>query len=1254
MRDERISRGLIGLACTGLFVLLATGCGTEDPKGGLTQGGTTGGDPDVGTGSDDVGKEDTGPEVDTKPQPAPGTCGIVIGAPTYDGIEAANEAGIHTLPPKTLSLKVQAGHQEANKVLWTKAKAGLAKPDGTVDVLDQPALAIAKDEENNTTIASFTLELDAKDWASGKYCVQVAAFTEYPEGSPEGWPETPPSCIAEQCFTVDSDCPFAGPIDVLVGGDPNDPIVKEGPYLGELPIEFVSQDVHTGVKSITLKLGDEVLREYPLAGTGLQQIKDTLDVCAQGTGVVTYTLETVDLHDNTCSIPLEPRIIRCPAYVSTQLLDTAGAVASHMVEVDFEGTLDYGDPSGPVSYAADDLLDLVIITQSGTYLLHNLGGKGFAQARQLPDLPGGRAVIADDLNGDDRTDLVLMTPGSDEDAVMVFIQGPVGTPLEGWQIDGLAEGAPVPEFHPVATHEGFGLAEAHPIPAEITAHRYARFAFDDKTYDGETPLDKTEDLIIGTNEDAYALAVLSRAEDGDIKWTDGEDEKSAHACSYFQKRWDVQGEPLPPLPHHEAVACFRTPKWVASLAGINWIELGNWHEATPAKDVAVSRFGSNKVSVYKHDGLGHLEVAASTTLGKDLEASQVIGGLFNDDLHSDLLVVLPGQGQLWQWRGTGNGKFEVEPAGPDGQPYVARRAVCIEGSPQYVVQTFMDDYDLPQQVRDLVVANGATGTLWTMLGAGVGAGYKETRVVDIIASPEQLIVKDINNDGAPDAIARNKEGLIGIVYGAHPSEPPEWPSTHPLVGPKGSFIGAQAVTTPIQVQAPGASISCDESNLANDGSASLGTPENRLTPRLVLFDHFDASDSKVDMVIITDAVESATPEGPGPKKQPLLTYTSDNTSPTVFSEKTDLCAFTMECIDDVHCETQFGALKQPATDAVSASFNLDGTVDLAFGTSTFYNSTNEPKEGEVFPELATVDVAFNEGAGDFEQLTKTAKYPPDEWPWIDKGLLAGSRPFALAALHCHGESDVLADLAVLAERSSESGVINLLKVYGGNPGKQFNQPYDHKFLPGEVATGLRAVRLGSVDDPGDPQPDLLVTTKTGVFIFTGDDGCSFIFEGENNIGQGVSGVAARDLNGDGFAEIVSPLLDGTIAILESIDGVAFFEADYTLKIDGNVDLTSPEIEDLNGDGFLDIVVLDKATDTLLVLPGTGVVGEIWGGAPYVIPVAVDAKSYNVVDLDGDGCKDLAVLSPETKAVSMLRNKTLLVAPECVLDNVLPL
>jgi len=232
------------------------------------------------------------------------------------------------------------------------------------------------------------------------------------------------------------------------------------------------------------------------------------------------------------------------------------------------------------------------------------------------------------------------------------------------------------------------------------------------------------------------------------------------------------------------------------------------------------------------------------------------------------------------------------------------------------------------------------------------------------------------------------------------------------------------------------------------------------------------------------------------------------------------------------------------------------------------------------------------------------------------------------------------------ERQTDEETRSRLIVYAAQAGKKWKAaPYDYVFNEGVNATGVIAARLGPIaDGDPDPQPDLLVVTKNGVQVFTGseDTPCYFTPQLEVDVGGAPTFIAARDINGNGRADIVAPLANGTVSITLGLDGVAFDVPDVALFVE-DATLGQPAIVDVNGDSFLDITVLDTNASTLYVFPGTGPNGSFWTEKPHKVPIGADTISYQFADLDGDDCLDLLSLSPASKAARVFRSRTSLIA-----------
>jgi hypothetical protein len=161
-------------------------------------------------------------------------------------------------------------------------------------------------------------------------------------------------------------------------------------------------------------------------------------------------------------------------------------------------------------------------------------------------------------------------------------------------------------------------------------------------------------------------------------------------------------------------------------------------------------------------------------------------------------------------------------------------------------------------------------------------------------------------------------------------------------------------------------------------------------------------------------------------------------------------------------------------------------------------------------------------------------------------------------------------------------------------------------------------------------------SSVGVLLGNGDG--TFQSAASYPVFRGGDAVAVRDLNGDGWPDIVVGINDGagvpSLLVLLN-NGDASFQSAVAYASAG-IDIRSVAIADVNGDGKLDVVALDQADATfthseIAVLLGNGdgtlqsaVKNELTGGA------GTNALSLAAADLNRDGRPDLVVTDFDTK------------------------
>ena len=1175
-----------------LVGLLLLGCPPDEP--------TDSGESDVADAQQDTPDLGPPPEKYIPPPPQPGACEVGIGSPAK-GEHATGE----------ITIKAAAAHTDLD---MSRAVGQIRPCDGSAD-----AETLAEIPQSDWDGIEFTWTWDGDGKKSGDYCITIAAEATLPGDAHETWKT--PSCQAELTFYLDNDAPIVvveAPVDAA----------KQGLYFQNLPVSFKFADF-TAVESMRLKIEGEVIRDWTIENDGIGEfeILDDIDVCVYGTGKVDVTIEATDTLGNTADTEIAPRIIRCPQFVTSKVIPpAAGLEPNFIARHDMDG---------------DGRLDLLGATGSGVVLYRNDGLGSFEPPIQIPGVDrSSKFVIPDDVDGEGTPDLIVFESEGDATTISVYLWAEVCTKDETFTAADVAE-KELPEFHPLVCAPGFGRAQEISVPAAVTAVKYVNMA-SDPLPGGVT--EKLSDLIVGTAKGDYAIGILLRAE-GKAKYTDAAGaEQSVARCRYWTPRWDLEGEPLEPL-EHEKAECFLAPKFTQGLAGITSIDVDDFVEeegVDPVLDVIVGRANVPAITVFPHDGKGVLK--GGHTAGLKAPAVQVIAGQFNVDngsplapQHADALLVLRELGQIWQWQGDGQGGWVLveEPGTAAGLLYERRRATCIEGGPSAAW------YGQLGTEFALVAANAITGTLWRLDAVqtgdeALGTNFREPALVDLIPNASQLMVFHVDPDAHMDAVALSDGGAIVVVRGANP----DLPATHPLYGEVGQFIGATNIPTRIPEQADKNYHVCDVPKVSLSDKASLGTPEERLTPVQLAVEDF-TQDTLPDLLVVT---ESST-VGSGESEEarvPILLFSSDGVKPDNFLVHTDFIPYTMYCSpgvagDPEACPSPYGPKKGDTSAVATGTFDSQNGPDYAVATKTFYNSAPPGKAGPEYPEYPALDILYQQDDGGFEQAEKTALYPYSEEDfWTQYGYIVGSRPKSMVAFHCGGTTDFHHDVAVLFDRSDDLGQRAGINVQESSGGESFAQGFLYYF-GSEVKTQLiRAVHL-SVIEGEDSLTDLAVLTSTGVALFTGKIGCQFQWAYDLEVGAGARGFAVADLDNDGFSEVVATQDDGTVSIAKGIDGTAFNPPDPTLKAPSSGPI-QPEIVDINGDGALDIIILDPGAARLLVFVHTGNDDKPYWPTPYEIKTAPGPTEYLVRDLDLDGCKDVLVMSPVSKAVSHLRNR----------------
>ncbi len=186
----------------------------------------------------------------------------------------------------------------------------------------------------------------------------------------------------------------------------------------------------------------------------------------------------------------------------------------------------------------------------------------------------------------------------------------------------------------------------------------------------------------------------------------------------------------------------------------------------------------------------------------------------------------------------------------------------------------------------------------------------------------------------------------------------------------------------------------------------------------------------------------------------------------------------------------------------------------------------------------------------------------------------------------------------------------------------------------EVADGQKALAVADLDQDGHLDLVIANLAEDSLVVFRGNGRGSFTRLGSSPAGANPTDLVAADINEDGAIDLVVANHETSYLTLLIGDGYGGFrpDANSPLTIDVDPHPHAVGVEDIDGDGHVDLVVDDRTRRGLVVLRGlgdgafetSGTLIEV-GGDPY--------RGFAIGDLNGDGRLDL--VTPNPKEVGVL-------------------
>ena len=172
--------------------------------------------------------------------------------------------------------------------------------------------------------------------------------------------------------------------------------------------------------------------------------------------------------------------------------------------------------------------------------------------------------------------------------------------------------------------------------------------------------------------------------------------------------------------------------------------------------------------------------------------------------------------------------------------------------------------------------------------------------------------------------------------------------------------------------------------------------------------------------------------------------------------------------------------------------------------------------------------------------------------------------------------------------------------------------------------------VGTGDFTGDGLADLLTVTSAGALVMYQNTGTSLPYGAPTSITTGGWGLVNRlliaDVNGDGRADVIETRSDGVAGYYPS-SGNPARPLGTPSPLAGNWNnFTALAAGDVNGDGFADIIA-KEADGSLFWLPGTGIPSHPFGSWTKLSP---NLSAYDMIvadDMTLDGRTDLIARKP---------------------------
>lgn len=590
-------------------------------------------------------------------------------------------------------------------------------------------------------------------------------------------------------------------------------------------------------------------------------------------------------------------------------------------------------------------------------------------------------------------------------------------------------------------------------------------------------------------------------------------------------------------------------------------------------DIACGDSSGHKVDVFLGDGKGGFGAAQAFTTIATLTPEGMAAADIDGDGKLDLIVLdlsaTPGVQFLKNASsGKGNATFTDMGRQAVGKGPVAVKVADVngDGKPDFAV---LNQTDKTVSVYLNGTAKGAATATYSAKSYVVGT------------APADLVFLDANGDGHPDIVVSNSgdndlsalfgDGAGGFAAGVH----------------FGSGQGPAAMAT---------------GDLNNDGKPDLVVCDGAFfaTSLTVLLGGFPGGlVSKPDLIVASSPSAAAIADLDGDGNNDVLVAMGSTISIVRGNGTAD---FTSSASTSQSSIVSVGSSPRSV---VVADLDLDGIPDLI--VANYYS--------------AQLTVAYGLPTGGFGPATTTT------FNAAGGGGLGYGVVVAVADVNQDGKPDIL-----LLARGTPDQLAVFLQASSGN--RTFVETDYNLGTTGGVARGMAVADVNGDGIPDvvtanltDGTFSVLLGSPSGAFtslIVAGNPG-PFSYGNAT----GAYAVAVRDVNHDGFPDIAIVNGDGTVSVLAG----PTFQTNLTVATPPNAGVASPSfasvaLVDLNRDGNLDLAVAitnGSAAAKLVFFAGNGT--GAFPATPTVTcpdPTITGATSLAVGDLNGDGFLDVVL------------------------------